>query len=51
MMPKVDDSLIGFKIEYAFTYLDDDGSTYTYDYDGWCDGVVEKIIIEKQEWF
>ena len=43
MMPKVDNSLIGFKIKHCFTYSDDDGSTY----DGWCDGVVEKIINEK----
>ena len=43
IMPKVDTSLVGFNIEYCFTYFDDDGSTY----DAWCDGIVEKVINEK----
>jgi hypothetical protein len=43
MMPEVDENLVGFKIEYCFTYSDDDGTPY----DAWCDGVVEKVINEK----
>jgi hypothetical protein len=43
VMPEVDENLVGFKIEYCFTYSDDDGTPY----DAWCDGVVEKVINEK----
>ena len=39
-MPDVDETLVGFPIEYCFSYLDDDGG----EYHAWCDGVVERII-------
>ena len=39
-MPPVDDSLVGYHIDYCFEYHDDEGDgTYL----GWCDGVVQKI--------
>ena len=37
VMPTLDDSLVGFQIEYLFQYDDEDGNPYT----AWCDGVVE----------
>ena len=41
-MPKVDESLVGFNIEYCFEYVsDDDDSNYL----AWCDGVVHSIFI------
>jgi hypothetical protein len=43
VMPVLDDSLIGFPIEYLFEYLDDDGSPFA----AWCDGVVESIHNKK----
>ena len=43
LMPDVDEKLVGFKIEYCFTYTDDDGTPY----DAWCDGVIEKVLNEK----
>ena len=43
IMPKVDESLVGFNIEYCFEYVsDDDDSTYL----AWCDGVVHSIVNE-----
>ena len=39
-MPKVDETLVGFRIEYCFSYLDQDGGEFY----GWCDGVVERIV-------
>lgn len=39
-MPKIDDTLVGFSIEYCFAYLDDDGGEYY----AWIDGVVERIV-------
>ena len=39
-MPNIDDTLVGFSIEYCFAYLDDDGGEYY----AWIDGVVEKIV-------
>jgi hypothetical protein len=38
-MPAFDDSLIGFKIEFCFSYVDDEGGTYP----AWCEGVIESI--------
>jgi hypothetical protein len=46
VMPALDDSFIGFPIEYLFEYLDDDGSPFS----AWCDGVVESIHNKKLEW-
>ena len=40
IMPNIDKSLEGFKIEYCFSYVDDDGGVYN----AWCDGVVKKIV-------
>ena len=43
-MPDVDESLVGYHIDYCFEYFDEDGDgTYL----GWCDGVVQKIVDEK----
>lgn len=42
IMPKVDESLVGFSIELCFEYDDDDDSTYY----AWCDGVVHSIVNE-----
>eukprot|EP00956_Cyclotella_meneghiniana_P015579 scaffold23959_cov59-Cyclotella_meneghiniana.AAC.1 len=39
-MPNIDDTLVGFSIEYCFAYLDDDGGEYY----AWIDGVVERIV-------
>ena len=44
VMPKVDESIVGFNIEYCFEYInDEDDSTYL----AWCDGVVHSIVNEK----
>ena len=43
-MPAVDENLVGFGIEYCFSYLDDDGSEYY----GWCEGVVSRIVNAKK---
>ena len=40
IMPEIDDSLVGFNIEYCFTYDEEDGSQYL----SWVDGYVIKII-------
>jgi hypothetical protein len=45
-MPDVDKTLVGFLIEYCFSYLDDDGG----EYHAWCDGVVERIINTEKGW-
>ena len=45
LMPDVDEKLVGFEIEYCFTYTDDDGTPY----DAWCDGVIEKVLNEKNK--
>jgi hypothetical protein len=42
-MPAFDDSLIGFKIEFCFSYVDDEGGTYP----AWCEGVIESIVNSK----
>ena len=43
-MPPVDDTLIGFEIEYLFEYYDEeDDSRYL----AWCDGVVQGITNQK----
>lgn len=39
IMPDLDDTLIGFPIEYLFQYDDEDGNPFT----AWCDGVIESI--------
>jgi hypothetical protein len=38
-----DDSLIGFKIEYCFSYDEEDGTPYL----SWCDGEVVSIVNER----
>ena len=44
VMPDFNDELIGFNIEYCFTYLDEeDGSSYP----AWCDGVIESIVSKR----
>ncbi len=40
IMPNIDENLIGFNIEYCFSYVDADGG----EYHAWCDGVVERIV-------
>ena len=42
-MPVFDESLKGFKIEYCFSYFDEDGSTYP----AWCEGEIESIVNAK----
>ena len=43
-MSDFNNKLVGFKIEYCFTYLDEeDGSSYS----AWCDGVIESIVSER----
>ena len=39
LCPDLDDTLIGFPIEYLFQYDDEDGNPFT----AWCDGVIESI--------
>jgi hypothetical protein len=39
-MPTLDESMIGFPIEFLFSYDDDDGDPYL----SWCDGVVDSIV-------
>ena len=43
VMPTIDESLIGFNIEYCFSYDDEDGSSYL----SWVDGHVNRIINAK----
>jgi hypothetical protein len=43
VMPEFDKSLIGFKIEFCFSYVDDEGGTYP----AWCEGVIEFIVNSK----
>ena len=43
VMPEFGESLIGFKIEFCFSYVDDEGGTYP----AWCEGVVESIVSSK----
>ena len=45
-MPNIDDTLVGFSIEYCFAYLDDDGGEYY----AWIDGVVERIVNAEKGW-
>ena len=40
IMPNVDDNLVGFNIEFCFSYVDEDGGEYL----AWIDGVVEQIV-------
>jgi hypothetical protein len=35
--------LIGFKIAFCFSYVDDEGGTYR----AWCEGVIESIVNSK----
>ena len=39
IMPTVDETFVGFKIEMLFVYDIDDGSSYL----DWCNGVVNSI--------
>jgi hypothetical protein len=43
IQPAFDESLIGFKIEYCFSYDEEDGTPYL----SWCDGEVVAIVNEK----
>ena len=43
IQPAFDDSLIGFKIEYGFSYDEEDGTPYL----AWCDGEVVSIVNER----
>jgi hypothetical protein len=43
IQPAFDDSLIGFKIEYCFSYDEEDGTPYL----AWCDGEVVSIVNER----
>ncbi len=43
IMPHVDSSLVGFKIEMLISYTETDGSTFL----NWCHGRVTKIVNEK----
>ena len=43
-MPAVDETLVGYGIEYCFSYLDDDGG----DYCAWCEGEVIRIVNAKK---
>ena len=43
IQPAFDDSLIGFKIEYCFSYDEEDGTPYL----SWCDGEVVSIVNER----
>jgi hypothetical protein len=43
IQPKFDDSLIGLKIEYCFSYHEEDGTPYL----SWCDGKIVSIVNEK----
>ncbi len=44
VMPDFNDELIGFNIEYCFTYLDEEDSS---SYPAWCDGVIESIVSKR----
>ena len=44
IMPSVDDTLIGFEIEYLFEYYDEEDDSQ---YLAWCDGVVQCITNQK----
>ena len=44
IMPSVDDTLIGFEIEYLFEYYDEEDDAQ---YLAWCDGVVQGITNQK----
>ena len=43
IMPTVDETFVGFKIEMLFEYDNDDGTRYL----DWCNGVVDSIINER----
>ena len=43
IQPAFDNSLIGFKIEYCFSYDEEDGTPYL----SWCDGEVVSIVNER----
>ena len=45
IQPAFDDSLIGFKIEYCFSYDEEDGTPYL----SWCDGEVVSIVNERTQ--
>jgi hypothetical protein len=40
VMPAFDEMLIGFKIEFCFSYVDDEAGTYP----AWFEGVIEFIV-------
>ena len=44
VMPEFNDELIGFNIEYCFTYLNEDDGTL---YPARCDGVIESMVNER----
>jgi hypothetical protein len=43
IQPKFDDTLIGFKVEYCFSYDEEDGTPYL----SWCDGKIVSIVNQK----
>jgi hypothetical protein len=45
IQPKFDDSLIGFKIEYCFSYDEEDGAPFL----SWCDCKIVSIVNEKNQ--
>ena len=44
VMPEFDDNLVGFHIEFCFSYNAEDGSNYL----AWIEGVIESIVNIKQ---
>ena len=46
VMPVIDETLVGFKIEMLFQYDNDDGTTYL----NWCNSVISSIINSKSEY-
>ena len=44
IMPEFNDELIGFNIEYCFTYFNEDDGTL---YPARCDGVIESMVNER----
>jgi hypothetical protein len=43
-MPEIGDNLVGFHIEFCFSYNAEDGSNYL----AWIEGVIESIVNAKQ---
>jgi hypothetical protein len=44
VMPEFGDNLVGFRIEFCFSYNAEDGSNYL----AWIEGVIESIVNAKQ---